>query len=164
MPFPAAHVIINFFVIYPFRKHLGKYWLPVALLSGLIPDFDSGFEILGKLFNFDPGILAHGGFFHSIGFVLLLGILSFIIYKQDKECGGYFLILTIGVLVHILIDLILGGGGYSFSILYPFTNEQFRIHLLEPWKENDIYGILDAFLIFILSLWMIWKIKIKDLK
>jgi|GEM_PF-4799050 len=161
MPLPTTHVIFNCAIFYLFRKNLGKYWLPFAILSGLLPDFDFVIQYIFDLFGKNSGMLGHGGFFHSLGFVLLIGIVSWIIYAKNKDYGKYGFILAIGVALHILLDYILGGGAYMLTLFYPFSMHQFRLHLLEYWRNNDIYGILDAFMILCVFVWIWFKIKVQ---
>jgi len=157
MPMPTTHVIISLIFFYPLRKYFGKYWHLFAIISGLLPDFDFALDLLLKGFGFDPGFLGHGGFFHSTGFILLIGAISAIIFIKNKEYGKYGFILTIGSTLHILTDLILGGGGYSLMIFYPFSENLFRIHLLEQYRNIDIFGILDAILIMTLTTFLFFK-------
>jgi hypothetical protein len=154
MPNPFTHVILNIAIFYPFRKILGKYWILAAAIAGLLPDTDFVFEWV-----FNSTLFGHGGFFHSIGFILILLGISLIMYNFYKEFGKYGFIITIGSGLHILIDLIIGGGGYSLMVLYPFTTEAFRIHLLEPFLTYGAFEILDAFLIFFVAIWYFFKLK-----
>lgn len=159
LPLSCTHVLINLGVFYPFRKHFGKYWTIFAILSGLILDFDFILEIFGQTFNINSIYLMHGTFTHSLGFILILAIISTIIYFRNKEFGLYAYILTIGALIHLLLDLILGGGYYYLILLWPFSLIQFKLHLLSNYQI--IYELLDAFLIIIFSLILFLKIKNK---
>lgn len=159
LPFALTHCLINFCAFFPFRKKLGKYWSVFAILSGLLPDFDF---VLGWILNwlgYTNSFFGHGGFFHSLGFVLVLLGISGIIYWKNKEFGKYGFILAIGTALHILTDYILGGGAYSLMLFFPFSTELFRLHLLESYKYIDIYGLLDAFLICIFLVIYFFKLK-----
>jgi hypothetical protein len=157
MPLPCTHILINLAIFYPFRKHLGKYWSIFAIFSGLILDFDFALDIIGQYLGIKSIYLMHGGFFHSLGFILILGIISTIIYLKNKEFGTYFYILTIGALAHLLLDLILGGGYYYLILLWPFSLMQFKIHLLQNYQI--VYELLDAFLIIVFTIFLYFKIK-----
>ncbi len=157
MPLPCTHAIINTAIFYPFRKHLGKYWLVFAILSSLILDFDFALAIIGTILNINSIYLAHGTFAHSFGFIILIGIISTIIYLKNKEFGIYGYILTIGATIHLLLDLILGGGNYYLILFWPFSLAQFKIHLFENYQI--FYELLDAFLIIGLTIWIYFKIK-----
>jgi hypothetical protein len=160
MPLPFTHVLINTAIAYPFRKSLGKYWFLFAVFSGLLLDFDFVLGYLLKhIFQITNPLLMHGGFVHSFGFILFLGIISTIIYLKNKEYGIYFYILTIGSLIHLILDFILGGGQYYLTLFWPFTLETFRLHLLENFN-SAIYGILDAFLIMCTIIYLTFKIKL----
>jgi len=150
MPNPFTHVLINTAIFYPFRKKLGKYWWLFAAFSGLLPDFDFCTEVILKLLSINNNLFWHGGFFHTFGFVLVLGIVSLGIYTKNKEFGKYGFILAIGSAIHILLDFLLGGGAYFLMLFYPFSTHLFRLHLLEQYAQLSIYSILDAILIIIL--------------
>jgi len=126
---------------------LGKYWFVFAAFSGLVLDFDFILELIQNFFGFNNFFLTHGGIIHSLGFVLLLGMISTIIYYKNREYGKYGFILSAGCFVHLILDFVLGGGQYSLMLLYPFVETQFRLHLLEPYTLLNIYEILDAVLI-----------------
>ncbi len=164
MPNPTTHVLISLFLFYPFRNKLGKYWAIFAMFSGLLPDFDFIIGWILKYFGISNSFFGHGGFFHSFGFVLILLCIGLIIYTKNKEFGIYGLILTVGTALHILTDFVLGGGAYSLMLFYPFTTQLFRLHLLEPYKFIDIYGLLDAFLIIIFIIFLTFKIKCEKKK
>lgn len=165
MPMPATHIIFNCAIFYPFRKYLGKYWLVFAILSGMLADLDFISIVFARFFGMSFGVFGHGGFFHSVGFILFLLGIIFIIYAKNKEFGTYGFVLSIGVLFHILLDYILGGGANYLMLFYPFSEHLFRIHLLEQFRDIEIYGILDAIIIFYFTIWIYFKIKKeKDIK
>jgi len=161
MPNPATHVLINTALFYPFRKHLGKYWIVFAAFSGLLPDFDFLIGLILKYFKIENSFLGHGGFFHSFAFPIILLAISLIIYYKNKEYGKYGFILAIGSIIHILTDFILGGGAYALMLFYPISTETFRLHILESYKFIDIYGLFDAFLIMLTIVFVTLKIKFK---
>ena len=158
MPFPATHVLFNIGLFYPFRKYFGKYWFVFAGFSGLLPDLDFGIQIIISFFGLKIPLLEHGMFFHSIGLVLLLGLIGLIVFLKNKEYGKYVFILAIGSLLHILLDYVLGGGRYYLLLLYPFSEIGFRLHLLESFG-SDGYGILDAVCIFCSMVWLFILLK-----
>jgi len=159
MPNPATHCLINLALFFPFREKLGRYWSIFAIFSGLLPDFDFVIGWILKWLGYNNSFFGHGGFFHSLGFVLVLFGISAIIYWKYKEYGKYGFILTIGVALHILVDYLLGGGAYSLMLFYPISTETFRLHILENLKFIDIYEILDAILIIFALIFMTLKIK-----
>jgi hypothetical protein len=156
MPLPATHVLINLFLFYPFRKSLGKYWLFFAILSGLFLDFDFAFRYIGHNIGLNLGIFDHGLIVHTFGFILLLFGISLIVYSRNKEYGKYGFIITIGSAVHLLLDYIIGGGAYYLLLFYPFSMHEFHLHLFESYDTN-LYGVLDAFLICIVSVYYLIK-------
>lgn len=145
MPYPAIHVLFNIWVFYPFRKYFGKYWLVFAGLSGVLPDLDYVTQLIfGR-----NSILSHGCFTHTLGFVLILLAVSLLVFLKNREYGKYGFIISIGVALHIILDYILGGGGFYLVLFYPFCSKGFHLHLLMPYKDTDVWGILDAIAIFI---------------
>lgn len=164
MPFPATHVLINTAIFYPLRKQLGRYWLIFAVFSGLLLDFDFVVGWVLGWFDVNAGFFGHGGFFHTFGFVLILAIISAIIFFKNKEYGKYGFILTIGAGVHLLLDYVLGGGANALMLFYPFSMHLFKLHLLFPLTQYDVFGVLDAFLIILVLCWHYFKIKSKQRK
>ncbi len=145
-------------MIYPFKKYLGKHWYLIAIFSGLLPDFDFCFNILNKFLPIS-NIFMHGGIFHSF-FVPFVLIIVYVILKNlkkinDKKIINYILFIAFGYFIHLILDLILGGGAYSLKLFYPLFDYGFRIHLLENIKEA--YLFLDTILIIVLSIFYFLK-------
>jgi len=153
MPNPFTHVIINVAIAYPFRKNLGKYWLIFSAFSGLLLDFDFVLSTILNWLGYSNSLFRHGGFVHSFGFILILGIISSLIYLKNKEYGIYGFILSLGAVIHLALDFILGGGAYALVLFWPFSLELFRLHFLEPFRNNSIFGLIDAFLIMCTIIW-----------
>ncbi len=168
MPLAFTHSIFNLTFFYIVKNKFGirlpKYWPIFAILSGLINDFDFGVSYILKCFGIEDSIFSHGLFMHSIGFVLVLASIGLITYKFNKDYSYYLYILSIGALLHILLDFVLGGGAYYLQLFYPFSELGFRIHLLEPLRNYEIYAILDAFLIICFLIWLYSKIRKNQIK
>lgn len=159
MPNPLTHVLINTALFFPLRKKLGKYWLVFSILSGLLLDLDFVLGWILNYFGLKNSIFLHGGLVHSFGFIFILGIIALLIYLKNKEYGKYAFILVIGAILHLSLDFILGGGAFYLTLFWPFTLDTFRLHLLEQYRLYSIYGLLDAFLIFVFTFWYYLKLR-----
>lgn len=105
-----------------------------AFLGCLIPDIDNPKSKLGRIiFPISTAIrdsVGHRTFFHSLTFTALLGI-YFIPLNISFGTG-----LVIGVLSHILLD-ILTPGANGVALLYPFVkNKMFAFNGKAPAKKR----------------------------
>lgn len=157
MPLPILHCLINLCAFFPFRKKLGQYWLVFVIFSSLLLDFDFILNLFAKLLNYNP-LFMHGGLMHTYGFVLFLFAISLFVYSKNKEYGIYGFILTIGSAIHLFLDFLLGGGSYSLMLFYPFSEHLFRLHLFENYGFAG-QGFLEAFILIILSIYLLLKIN-----
>ncbi|UCD04446.1 MAG: metal-dependent hydrolase [Candidatus Woesearchaeota archaeon] len=171
MPLAVTHVILTIIIVdllrdYVIKKHkryITLHTLFIAGIGGILPDIDIA---LGWLYSLITGTNTsfHGGFTHTPLFGLIFLIPGLILwYKGKHRYATYFFVLTFGVLFHISLDLILGGGAYEGIMLFwPISTATFKIHLL---KMVGVVGIPSAIDGIILLLWL-WheeyKHKISD--
>ena len=100
--FPFGHLIIAWLVGLGIQKlakvNISRLGWGLLLLGGLLPDVD-------YLFDFILGNTTHRMFTHSLLFVLVAFFIIYIILKMfDLEKEAYF--LPIGILVHIIVDML----------------------------------------------------------
>jgi len=99
----------------------------------------------------------HRTFTHSVFFPLIFLILTFVFWKtkwawlakHKMKLKNVFLIITFGVIVHLLLDYSLCGFIMPF---YPFSTWHIGLNLLGSALEGSLITGLDAIL---LSAWLI---------
>lgn len=82
-----------------------------AVVGSLLPDIDHGQSYLGRKFGFFAAFLTHRGFTHSILFVVITAIASYLL-GLGPIYTTYF---VMGIVSHILLDLVSNG----VQLLYP---------------------------------------------
>jgi len=129
----------------------------IAGVAGLLPDIDVPLNWILGLFGKSVGLLLHGGITHTAFFGLIFLIPGFVFWKRGKEkIGIYFFVICFGVLFHVFLDYLIGGGAYEGVMwLWPLSSQVFKIHLLSG-PANLSAGI-DA---VILLVWL-WHEEIK---
>lgn len=93
-----------------------------AVVGALLPDIDHPQSYLGRKIRFLSNILystiGHRTFTHSFLFTFILGIIvSFFNYSLSTG-------LVIGILSHILLDMLTARG---VSIFYPFNKKRYKL-------------------------------------
>ena len=161
MPLAVTHVLLTIVIVGAYRdfvtkhkKYFSLHTILVAGIAGLLPDIDVP---LGWITN-----LQHGTVTHTPLFGLLFLIPAFILYHNKKhKMAMYFYVISFGILFHLLLDLVLGGGAYEGIMLFwPLYTYSYKIHLFSGYKTASIS--LDA---IILLVWLYEeeiKHKIKD--
>jgi inner membrane protein len=114
--------------------------LVAAIVASILPDAD----VLG----FKLGIpyqhwLGHRGFFHSISFAILIGLIGMVFSKVfNRKRLFVFLVLFISAASHGLLDA-LTNGGLGIALLSPFSEERFFF----PWQPIGVSPLsIDRFL------------------
>lgn len=162
MPLAVTHVILTIVLVDLFRdyimknhkKYLTLHTLLVAGVAGLIPDIDMPIQMLMRLLGANIPLLQHGGMFHTPLFGLVFLIPAIILWNKKKhKAATIFFVITFGILFHIFLDWLLGGGAHTgIMLLWPFTTMSFKVHLLLKLNLGDIPASIDA-LILIAWLW-----------
>ncbi len=171
MPLAVTHVLIAIILIDIYRdyfadhkKYFSMFTLLIAGIAGLLPDIDIPLTWLLNLFGLSIDFLKHGGITHTPFFGLIFLIPAFIYLKKEQHKKSmYFFVVTFGILLHISLDFILGGGDVHGIILFwPFSASTFKLHLLSKLGIDMLPAAIDA---VILLLWL-WheeaKHKIND--
>jgi len=149
MPLAATHIIATTSLLSNLRsKYLesistSKYFVFLAALGSLLPDIDIP---LGWLLGSAGLVFKHGTVTHTFLFALFFLLISFLFDALRKEnVSQAFLVLFLGIIVHLLLDYILGGGAKEgIAWLYPFSKETYKIHLLFLLPSNNTLEALDA--------------------
>lgn len=178
MPQAAAHILIPLIIASIFRdfyiksKERKKFLLHYVLIigiAGIIPDLDvAAFWIL-HFFGFSFSSV-HRTFAHTIFIPLIFLILALITTNiKIKELGRHklklnmvFLMMSIGILFHLILDAIFAGYIVPF---YPFLNFSMGLNLfgyLPKTLEVIAAPSLDAGLLIVYIIYLELKHKISD--
>jgi membrane-bound metal-dependent hydrolase YbcI (DUF457 family) len=177
MPQAISHVVIPIIVMSFIRDYYIKkrdrskfplHYVLIAGLAGLIPDIDVAVYWILYYFgySFDE---VHRTFSHTI-FLPLIFFCLFIVFKNAKvknkkskfNPSMVFLMISIGILFHLILDSTLGG---SVRPLYPFFNFSIGLNLpkmLPPPFGYAALPVLEAFLLVFWISYLEYKHKISD--
>jgi len=171
MPLAVTHVLLTIIFVDLYRDYFAKHrkyftlhTILIAGIAGLLPDIDVPVNWLLSIFGYSSQLLAHGGITHTPLFALIFLIPAFIFLKKKKhKTAMLFFVITFGILFHLFLDYLLGGGAYEgIKWFWPFYADAFKIHLLPKIGLSNIPAALDA---VILLVWL-WheeaKHKISD--
>lgn len=163
MPLAVTHVLITIIIVDLYRdyitkhrKYLTLHTVFIAGFAGLLPDVDLPVNLFLNFFGLN---VPHGTLTHTPLFGLIFLIPGFILWLYKKhKIAMYFFVTCFGILAHIFLDYLLGGGLYEgIMFLYPFSNAAFKLHLLSKLNIPDIPAAIDA---IILLLWL-WHEEVK---
>lgn len=178
MPYALTHILSAIILIELFRTYIVKnnkkfprYYILVAMIGAILPDFDIGLYYILSFFGFGFWEV-HKTFSHSIFIPLILFIIGFLIMKYGIKISGLgkhhinlfyiFFILGIGSLLHLILDALFFPGIMPF---YPFSNYYISFNTLETFSKgikNLILPTIDAILIVIWIFWLEFKLKITN--
>jgi membrane-bound metal-dependent hydrolase YbcI (DUF457 family) len=171
MPFAVTHVILTIVLVDLYRDYFAKHkryftlhTIMIAGFAALLPDIDIVINWILTGFGYSLEILQHGGLTHTAFFSLVFLIPAFILLRRKKhKTSMYFLVVSFGILFHVFLDYLLGGGAWEGVMwLWPLSTQAYKIHLLSNIGTPSILLALDA---VILLAWL-WheetKHKIKD--
>lgn len=178
MPLATTHILVAIILIELFREFVVKnnhkfprYYILIAALGGVIPDFDFAVYYVVSFFGFTFDQI-HRTFLHSIFIPLILFLIGlFIFYTgiKNSEFGKRhialhttFFILAAGALLHLALDSVLSGYIQPF---YPFSTMQFGLNIVQylPANWQDSFpAVLDAILLLFWICWMEFKVKVRD--
>ena len=163
MPNAATHIIIPLLIAavirdFVVKRRFSTFYVLTAGIAGLLPDLDIIFYWFLNLFRAVPLAEVHRWFFHSLAIPLIFLIPALIFYKK-KKVSLFFLMVTLGTFIHIVLDLVLSGYLRPF---YPLSSLQLGLNLI-PGSElgGTIILGLDAVL---LVLWLIWEYRQHNIK
>lgn len=162
MPLAVTHILTSIILVDLYRdyitKHKKLFTLHTIFLAGffgILPDIDIPLRMLSQFFDFTiPWLFQHGGITHTPFFAALFLIPAFMLWKKQKhKTAVIFFVATFAIMLHIFLDFLLGGGGHQgLMLLFPFSFQTFKIHLLQYINIKDIPASLDA-LILLIWLW-----------
>lgn len=172
MPQAVTHILIPIILVSIIRDFFIKnkrkfplHYVLIAGLGGILPDID----YIAYLFNNFP-LEAHRTFLHSIFFPAIF-LLLFIVFhninikeleKHRLKLSIIFLMLSLGILIHIILDASIQGNIIPF---YPFSLIPIGLNLINylPEKLQQIATpSIDAILLIIWISYLELKHKISD--
>lgn len=167
MPLAVTHVLLSIILVDLFRdyvirdhkKYLTLHTIMIAGIAGLLPDIDIPINWILGFFGKSFALMQHGGLTHTAFFGLIFLIPGFILWKKGRhKTAVYFFVITLGVLFHVFLDYLLGGGRYEGIMwLWPLSSQAFKIHLLRYSNLSNLPAGIDA---LILLGWL-WHEEIK---
>ncbi len=182
MPQAVTHILVPILLTAIFRdfylrkrdkKHFPLHYVLFAGLGGVLPDIDFILSLILALFGVENWYI-HKTFSHSLFFPLILFFLFLIlkpvhakakicnIGKHNLKLSTIFLMLSFGVLVHIMLDSLFGHMAYFF---YPFSMNDYGINLisyLPQGFQSIAMPLLDGVLLVIWIIYLEAKHKISD--
>ena len=171
MPLAVTHVILTIICVDVYRDYFAKHkrnftlhTVLIAGIAGLLPDIDIPINWILSSLGISFEFMRHGGIMHTpiFGLVFLVPAYYFL-RKGNQKMSMYFFVITFGILFHIFLDFLLGGGGHEgIMFFWPLSVMPFKIHLLNNIGLGSVPAAIDA---VILLLWL-WheeaKHKIRD--
>lgn len=167
MPLAVTHVLLTIILVDLFRdyimkdhkKYLTLHTIMAAGIAGLLPDIDIPLNWLLGFFGRSYALLQHGGVTHTAVFGLVFLIPGFVFWKKGKhKMAVYFFVICFGVLFHVFLDYLLGGGGHGGIMwFWPISSNAFKIHLLNYFNLSGLPAGIDA---LILLGWL-WHEEVK---
>lgn len=129
MPSAIAHVVVGLSLSAWFPGRRRVMWIPALLVAlAILPDLD----VLGFRFGIDYGHpLGHRGFSHSLLFAVLLGGLSYPVWRRvsPSQCGSLALFCTLALASHGILDAFTDAG-LGIGFLIPFDDTRY----FAPWR------------------------------
>lgn len=152
MPHAVTHVLIAIIIFDLYRDYFikDKRKMPLNFVfiggvAGLLPDIDILlFWILNNFLGV-PVEWFHRGFTHTVFFPLIfLGIASMFYKLKKHKLSTVFSVISIGITIHILLDMLLSGGVTPF---FPFWGFTFEWGLFANTQLPAFWAGLDAIIL-----------------
>ena len=146
MPLAVTHVLATIILLDIYRDYFAKkkhnftlHTIMIAGIGGLMPDIDIPINWMLGFFGISSELMQHGGITHTPFFAALFIIPGALLWRfRKKKLAMYFYVLAYGVLLHITLDYVLGGGAYEGIMwLFPFSLASWKIHIIRffwQWK------------------------------
>lgn len=170
MPLAVTHVILSIIAVDLYRDYVTRHkkyftlWtVLIAGIAGLLPDLDIPLNFLLSSLGISFPLLVHGGIMHTpiFGLIFLLPFAALWIAGRHK-IAVIFLVITFGILFHIFLDWLVGGGNINgIMAVFPFSENQYRGPFLGLIPSFPLREGLDA---IILLLWLFHEYKRHKIK
>lgn len=152
MPLAVTHIIpaialFNHFKDKFFYKNIfNRNVIFIVAFGALLPDIDIPLDWFLQTIGFDIG---HGTYTHTLLFSFIFIFPAIILYFIKKtKASQYLFILGSGIIFHLLLDYIAGGGAKEGIMwLYPFSDQAYKIHLLFMIPVQSLPEALDGIIL-----------------
>jgi membrane-bound metal-dependent hydrolase YbcI (DUF457 family) len=178
VPLAVTHILSAIILVELFRdfivkdnKKFPRYYILIAAIGGILPDFDYAFVYLLSSLNISFNQI-HQTYSHTIFVPIFLSLVALAIYytgTKSKLLGKHhiklttaFVILSLGSLLHILLDVTFYE---KIRIFYPLSEYYVGLNLvgLVPEKLRSLtLPVLDGILLMCWILWMEFRLKISN--
>lgn len=155
MPLSVTHVLLTIIVLDIYRDYVVKHKKYFTLstifiggLAGLFPDSDIVINFFLSKMSIVSSLFQHGGITHTpiIGLIFLIPFLILWMSKKRK-LAVIFLVISFGILFHILLDYLIGGGDINGVMLfYPFSTNRYKIFMFD---NQTVQAGLDALILLV---------------
>ena len=166
MPFAVTHVLLTIICVAIYRDFIAKKKFPMYIVllagfAGLLPDIDIAIGWIMTPFGI---MIQHGTLTHTPLLALLFAVPGLVFLRLGKHNKSIiYFVISFGVIFHIFLDWLLGGGGhYGLMLLYPISTVTYRINLLGNFDLAQVPAALDAFILLAWLTYEEFKHKIKD--
>jgi len=166
MPLAVTHVLTTIILVDLYRDYFAKrdgyfslHTILIAGIGGLLPDLDVPISWMLNFFGYSSEIMQHGGITHTPFFAGLFLIPAIFLWrKKRRKQAVYFYVIVFGILLHIFLDYLIGGGMFEGIMwLFPFSLQAWKIHIISYFNIRNIPAAIDA---VILVLWL-WHEEVK---
>lgn len=182
MPYAVTHILVPILLLALFRDvylkrkekaHFPLHYVLIGGLGGVLPDTDVIISIVFNLIGVGEWNV-HKTFTHSLFFPVIFFLL-FLVFRNvranAKVCNlgrhklkisVIFFMLSLGTLIHIILDASLGSPAYFF---YPFSSVDYGINLinyLPEYLQGMFFPLLDGILLVIWIAYLELKHRISD--
>ena len=153
MPLAVTHIILTILAVDIYRDYITKHkkyfslhTILIAGIAGLLPDIDIPINWLLSLFGQSLALMKHGGLTHTPLFGLVFLMPAFIFLRKNKhKIAMYFFVIAFGILFHIFLDYLFGGGAWEGVMwFFPFSINAYKIHLLSRLGLSNFPAAIDA--------------------
>ena len=168
---PIGHVCFGFILFdlgrRRFSESTGFYKILAIVFFSLLPDIDMLFD-LPSLFAFTPKY--HGGFTHTVFFVLICITLTYLIttFLLKENRNVITLACTIGLISHLIGDIFIGAGG--IALLLPVSDIKTNLGIytyldnLDPRPPINFYQFFLINDVIMVCCFFLYKIIQRSLK
>ena len=101
-------------------ERIRRSLLPWGIAASMLPDADVVFFRFGATYD---SLWAHRGFTHSLGFAVVLGLLSAVWFRKTTPFVA-FTFVALAAASHGLLDM-LTNGGHGIAILWPASGQRY---------------------------------------
>ncbi len=140
------------------KKHFPLYLVLIAGIGGILPDIDVLVYWAVSLFAKADYTLFHRTFTHSLLFLALFLVPAIILWKHEKY-HKIFLMLALGITVHLALDATFQG---AIMPLFPFSAATVGLNLWGNAFAGTMAQGIDTILLVLWLIYIEWRHKVSD--